>query len=68
MRQPGHGRGKPAGQPQFAGHEVDGERQLRGGQNLLPGGHQQVLRGHALLHPLAERLEKIGLFDVFFAV
>ena len=68
MGQPGHRRGKSAGQSQLAGHEIQRERQHGGGQNLLLDGHQQVLRRHVLLHPFPQRLEKIGLFDVFFPV
>ena len=68
MRQPGHRRGKPAGQPQLARHEVDGERQHRRRQNLLPNRVEQILRRHALLHPFAQRAKEVCLFDVFFAI
>ena len=67
MRQSGHGRGKTAGKLQLVRHEVDGKRQLRGGQDFLARGDKQVLRRHALLHALAYGLEKISLFNVFFA-
>ena len=66
--QVGHGGGKPAGQPQFARHEVDGIGKAGGGQDFLADGRQQVLRGHALLHPLSQAAEEVYLLDVFFAV
>ena len=66
VRQPGHGRGKAAGQPQLVGHELHRHRQHRGDQDLLANGVQQVLRRHVLLHPLAQGLEEIGLLDVLF--
>ena len=68
MRQPGHRRGEPAGQPQLARHEIDGERQHRGRQNLLPDRVEQILRRHALLHPFAQRPKEVCLLDVFFAI
>ena len=63
----GHGGGEPAGQPQLAGHEVDRVGQLGRRQDLLADGPQQVLRRHALLHPLPQRAEEVGLLDVFLA-
>ena len=29
---------------------------------------RSILRRHSLLHPFAQRLEEVGLLDVFFAV
>ena len=40
---------------------------LRGGEDFLLDRLQKFLRGHALLHPLANRAEEISLLDVFFA-
>ena len=67
MRQLGHGGGKAAGHPQFAGHEIQGIGQLRRGEHFLLDRLQQILRRRALVHPLANRAEEVGLLDIFFA-
>ena len=59
--------GHQAAVPQFGQHEVDRQRQFRGGQQLVADLLQQVLQREILRQPLAQHLEEIGLFDVFFA-
>jgi len=65
--QPGQGRRQRADELQLADHVVDRHRQLRGREDLLADRRERLLRRHARDHPLRERPEQVGLFDVLLA-
>jgi hypothetical protein len=52
---------------QLRRHEIDGDRQLRRGEQLFAHDRQQFLRGRTLGHPLGQCPKEVRLFDVLFA-